>query len=390
MVKIILKSGKDEAARRFHPWIFSGAVKKIYGTPAEGDMVEVFDNKDNFLGSGHYQDGSIAVRIVSFEQTNFDYNFWLKKIQDAYTYRQNCGIINNQDFNVYRLIHAESDGLPGLIVDFYNGHAVIQAHSIGMHRQIQVFSQALKEIYGEELKSVYDKSNDTLPRFYETQNSFIYQRIDKCIVSEYGHHFNIDFIEGQKTGFFIDQRENRRLLNHYVKGKNVLNTFCYSGGFSIYALKAGAALVHSVDSSKKAIQLTEDNILLNEMQGLNHKSFVSDTLDFIKNTEEKYDVIILDPPAYAKHREVKHNAVQGYKRLNAEAIEKINSGGILFTFSCSQVVDMNLFKSTVIAAAIKTGRKTRIIHQLTQAPDHPVNAFHPESEYLKGLVLYIE
>jgi len=390
MDKIVLKSGKDEAVRRFHPWVFSGAVKKIYGTPNEGDIVEVYDNKDNFLGLGHYQNGSIAVRIVSFEKQKPDYDFWYDKIKAAYTYRKNCGIINNSDFNVYRLIHAEADGLPGLIVDFYNGHIVIQAHSIGMHKQAEVFTNIFKEIYQETLVAVYDKSNETLPRFYQVNNGFLYGSAEKSLVDEYGSQFYIDYVEGQKTGFFIDQRENRKLLSLYAKNKKLLNTFCYSGGFSIYALKAGASLVHSVDSSKKAIILTDDNIKLNNLQNNNHKSFVSDTLDFLKESQEKYDIIVLDPPAYAKHNDVKHNAVQGYKRLNAEAIQNINSGGLLFTFSCSQVINHHLFKSTVIAAAIKAGRKTRIIHQISQPTDHPVNAFHPESEYLKGLVLYVD
>jgi len=390
MIKIVLKTGKDEAVRRFHPWIFSGAVKKIYGNPMEGDVVEVFDNKDNFLGCGHYGTGSIAVRLLAFKPETIAYEFWLKKISAAFLYRQKCGIADNPNFNVYRLVHAEGDGLPGLIVDYYNGHVVIQAHSIGMHKNVSHFTQILSEIFGDKLVSVYDKSADTLPAAYGAVNKYLYGNPADCTVDEYGYLFNIDYLAGQKTGFFIDQRENRRLLKQYVEGKNVLNTFCYSGGFSVYALKAGASLVHSVDSSKKAIQLTEQNIVLNKLEEHTHQSFASDTLEFLKNTPTKYDVIILDPPAYAKHRDVKHNAVQGYKRLNAEAIEKINSGGMLFTFSCSQVVDMQLFKSTVIAAAIKAGRKTKIIHQLVQAPDHPVNAFHPESEYLKGLVLFID
>lgn len=390
MVKVILKSGKDEAVRRFHPWVFSGAVKKIKGEPAEGTFVEVYDNKDNFLGAGHYQNGSIAVRILSFEQTEFDYKFWEQKIFEAFTYRKNCGITNSPDFDVYRLVHAEADGLPGLIIDYYNGHIVIQAHSIGMHRQLSVFADILKNIYGNTLKSVYDKSSETLPRIYPTENSFIFGHAGECIVNEYGHSFAIDYINGQKTGFFIDQRENRRLLKEYAAGKNLLNTFCYSGAFSIYALKGNANMVHSVDSSKRALEMTERNIALNAMQELNHKTWASDTLAFLKDSPTSYDIIILDPPAYAKHRNVRHNALQGYKRLNAEAISKIKSGGLLFSFSCSQVIDHHLFKSTIIAAAIKASRKAKIIHQLSQAVDHPVNPFHPESEYLKGLVLYVD
>jgi len=390
MVKIVLKSGKDEALRRFHPWVFSGAVKKIYGHPTEGDIVEVCDNKDEFLGWGHYQNGSIIVRIISFDKCDPDFYFWKSMFQKALDYRINTGIAHNNDFNVYRLIHAEADGLPGLIVDYYNGHLVLQAHSIGMHKLLPVFKDVLVELYQEKLMSVYDKSNETLPKMYPVENGFLHGTSAACTVDEYGHAFNIDFVEGQKTGFFVDQRENRKLLKQFVKDKKVLNTFCYSGGFSIYALNGGASLVHSVDSSRKAIDTLEKNIILNNMQEAAHTSFVSDTLDFLKSNDNTYDVIILDPPAYAKHKDVKHNAVQGYKRLNYEAIQKLNKGGILFTFSCSQVVDNYLFKSTVIAAAIKAGRKSKILYQLHQAADHPVNPFHPESEYLKGLVLYFE
>ena len=390
VIKIILSSGKDEAVKRFHPWVFSGAIKKILGTPAEGEIVSLYNNKDEFLGIGHYQNGSIAIRVISFADIQPDYEFWKNKLLSAYYYRKKIGIAESDKINVYRLVHAEGDGMPGLIIDYYNGHVVIQAHSIGMHKVSVVFTDILKEIFGKKLKSVYDKSNETLPKSFPTENKFLYGAPDECIVSEYENKFLIDYVEGQKTGFFIDQRENRKLLQKYSPHQKVLNTFCYSGGFSIFALNAGASLVHSVDSSKKAIELTNQNVILNNLQGTNHQSYVSDTLDFIKNSEEKYDVIILDPPAYAKHKDVKHNAIQGYKRLNYEAIKKINCGGILFTFSCSQVVEPQLFKSTVISAAINAGRNTRILHQLSQPADHPINAFHPEGEYLKGLVLYIE
>jgi len=390
MVKIILSSGKDEAVKRFHPWVFSGAIKKILGTPAEGEIVSLYNNKDEFLAIGHYQNSSIAVRIISFSDIVPDYDFWKQKLLSAYNYRKKIGIAANDSIDVYRLVHGEGDGLPGLIVDYYNGHVVLQSHSIGMHKNTAVFAQILQEIYGNKLKAVYDKSNETLPKSFTTENKILFGSPDECIVSEYGNKFLIDYIEGQKTGFFIDQRQNRKLLQNYCLNQKVLNTFCYSGSFSIYALNAGAAFVHSVDSSKKAIELTEQNIKLNNIEKANYQSYVSDSLDFIRNTEEKYDVIILDPPAYAKHKDVKHNAVQGYKRLNYEAIKKINSGGILFTFSCSQVVEANLFKSTVISAAINAGRNTRILHQLSQPADHPINAYHPEGEYLKGLVLYIE
>ncbi len=390
MIKIILKSGKDEPIKRFHPWIFSGAIKKINGHPCEGELVSVFSYEDEFLGMGHYSSGSIAVRIISFEEVDCNDEFWFNALQKAFIFREKIGLTDNNKLNVYRLFHAEGDGLPGLIIDYYNGHAVLQAHSIGMHKHLDVISDALQKLYKNKLKAVYDKSSETLPKSLAVKNRFLFGETNECIVNENGHQFIIDYVDGQKTGFFIDQRENRNLLQTYVKEKNVLNTFCYSGGFSIYALNSGARLVHSVDSSKKAIEMLEKNIVLNNLESSIHKSYTRDTLDFIKESDYLYDVIILDPPAYAKHKDVKHNAVQGYKRLNYEAIKKIRSGGLLFTFSCSQLIDSNLFKSTVISAAINAARSVRILHKLSQAPDHPVNAFHPEGEYLKGLVLYIE
>lgn len=386
MIKIILKSGKDDAVKRFHPWIFSGAIKKMYGAPVDGDLVYVYNNKDEFLALGHYQNSSIAVRIISFEDCPIDLNFWTGKIRAAYEYRKQAGITNSE---VYRLIHAEGDGLPGLIVDYYNGHLVLQCHSIGMHKHLDAIAEALKCIYSGSIKVIYDKSSETLPRHLGTANRFLFGQEQACEINENGCRFAIDYVEGQKTGFFIDQRENRLLLQKYCEEKTVLNTFCYTGGFSIYALKGGAALVHSVDSSKKAIALTDKNVHLNGFGDDKHKSFAADTLEFIKSTDMLYDIIILDPPAYAKHNDVKHNAVQGYKRLNQEAIQRINTGGLLFTFSCSQVVSPLLFKSTVIAAAISAERKVRIMHQLSQPPDHPINAFHPEGEYLKGLVVHV-
>jgi len=389
MIKIILKSGKDEAVKRFHPWIFSGAIKEIKGSPVDGSLVSVFDYKDNFLAQGFYHNSSIAVRVISYDEKEIDYNFWKNKFLEAYNYRVKAKIINNSNFNVYRLIHAEGDGLPGLIVDYYNGHLVIQCHTYAMFKHINIFADILKDMYGSGLKSVFDKSSETLPKEFRSDNKLLFGSSDNCEVNEYGHRFYIDYVEGQKTGFFIDQRENRKLLNQYCEGKNVLNTFCYSGGFSIYALKAGAALVHSVDSSKKAINTLEKNIVLNGFENAQHKAYCSDTFDFLKNTETTYDIIVLDPPAYAKHKDVKHNAIQGYKRLNQEALQKINKGGFLFTFSCSQVVDNSLFKSTVISAAINAKRNVRIVHQITQPTDHPINAFHQEGEYLKGLVLFV-
>lgn len=390
--KIILKTKKDEAIKRFHPWVFSGAIKKIYGNVWEGCIVEVYSNKDEFLAVGHYSDGSIAVRIFSFDKIIPDESFWKSKVQAAYNLRHLLKLTNSDSTNVYRLIHAEGDGLPGLIVDYYNGTAVIQAHSVGMHKVRMLITEALQQVYGEKLLAVYYKSSETLPKIHEVQDTegYLYFKEKFEFVTENGSKFKIDWEKGQKTGFFIDQRENRKLLAKYSYGKKVLNTFCYSGSFSVYALFAGANIVHSVDSSKKAIDMTEKNVEINGFSGPKHKSFSQDTLEYLATTEEKYDVIILDPPAYAKHQNVKHNAVQGYKRLNAKALEIIQSGGILFTFSCSQVVDRRLFEATIVAAAIQSKRKVKILHHLSQPADHPVSAFHPEGEYLKGLVLFVE
>jgi 23S rRNA (cytosine1962-C5)-methyltransferase len=396
--KVILGSGKDQSVRRFHPWIFSGAIKKIKNAsgkgeidPEEGAVVEIFDNKDEYLGTGHYQIGSIAVRVFSFEKLVPGKDFWKEKIAKAYAYRKQLGLIDNPATNVYRLLFAEGDGLPGLIIDFYNGTAVIQTHSIGMHLAKDQLVEALKEVYGDTLKAVFDKSEETLPKQSKIKatNGYLYGSASTNEVNEYGNKFHIDWETGQKTGFFIDQRENRQLLAHYCKDKVVLNTFCYSGGFSVFALNAGAKEVHSVDSSKKAIELTDRNVALNN-SNVPHTSFASDTFDFLEHKENIYDIIILDPPAFAKHRDARHHAVMGYKRLNAEALKKIRPGGIVFTFSCSQVVDKDLFASTVMAAAIIAKRNVRIMHRLTQPPDHPVSVFHPEGEYLKGLVLFVE
>lgn len=388
--KVILSSGKDQSIRRFHPWVFSGAIKKITDVVEDGDVVEVYDNKDNFLGTGHYQMGSIAVRVFSFEKINPDKNFWKEKLIKAYNCRNELGLIDNTETNVYRLVFAEGDGFPGLILDFYNGTIVMQCHSIGMHKAKNEIAESLKEIYGEKLKCIYDKSSGTLPKSakYKSVDSYLFGEPGKNEVSESGNKFFIDWEGGQKTGFFIDQRENRKLLAQFCKGKNVLNTFCYTGGFSVYAAKAGASLVHSVDSSGKAIELTEKNILLNNIS--NHQSFTEDVFDFFERKQNQYDSIILDPPAFAKHRDAKHRAVMGYKRLNGEALKQINPNGILFTFSCSQVVDKNLFESTIMSAAIIAKRNVRILHHLSQPPDHAANIFHPEGEYLKGLVLFVE
>ena len=392
--KVMLNPGKDDAVRRFHPWIFSGAINKIHGEVADGDVVEVYSSHDEYLCTGHIQNGSIAIRIFSFEKIVPDRIFWKSKILDAYNYRKQLGLVDNRDTNVYRLVHGEGDNLPGLIIDYYNGCIVMQAHSIGMHLIREEITEVLKEIYDGKLISVYDKSLETLPKESELdiKDGYLFGNSGTAEVLENGHKFFVDWETGQKTGFFIDQRENRKLLEKFSLNKNVLNTFSYSGGFSVYALKSGASEVHSVDSSKKAIELTTDNVNLNlnNIESGKHMAFQSDVNEFLKDIEKKYDVIILDPPAYAKHQDARRNAIQGYKRLNLQAIKQIKKGGFLFTFSCSQVIDKNLFKSTVISAAILSGRKVKILHQLSQPADHPVNAYHPEGEYLKGLVLYIE
>jgi 23S rRNA (cytosine1962-C5)-methyltransferase len=385
-LKVTLRSGKDEAIRRFHPWVFSGAIKRIEGNATDGDLVEVFSDKDEYLGTGLFQDASIAIRIMAFapqRPESLDMSFWCKVLGKAYKLRETLGLTHNSDTNVYRLVHGEGDHLPGLIIDHYNGNLVIQAHAVGIHKNIGLIADGLKELYGDRLKSIYYKSKETLPGDFAQQNNtegFLFGDNER----------EIDFVHGQKTGFFIDQRENRQMLARYATGKTILNTFCYSGGFSVYALKAGAASVESLDSSKKAIELTERNIELNFQTADNHSVITADAIQYIRSGNIQKDIIILDPPAFAKHTNVRHNAVQGYKRLNAEAIARIAPQGILFTFSCSQVVTMPLFKATITAAAIEAGRQVKILHQLSQPADHPVNAFHPEGEYLKGLVLFVE
>lgn len=392
-IKVTLNSGKDQSIRRFHPWVFSGAIKKISGEVKEGDIVEVYSVQQELLGMGHFQIGSIAIRLFSFTQVIPDFQFWKSKIQAAYDFRTQLGLTTNPSTNCYRLCFGEGDGLPGFIIDFYNGTAVFQTHSIGVHLIKEQFVKALQEVMGNSLRAVYDKSEDTMPKNapIKAPNGYLWRssdHTDETIALENGHKFYVDWEGGQKTGFFLDQRENRELLGHYSKGKTVLNTFCYSGGFSVYAAKQGAKLVHSTDISKKAIDLTDRNIELNEIK--NHESFAVDTFEFLKHKENTYDIIVLDPPAFAKHQNVKHNAIMGYKRLNYEAMKQIKSGGLLFTFSCSQVVDKNTFNSTVMAAAIEAGRTVRVLHHLSQPADHCVNIFHPEGEYLKGLVVHIE
>jgi 23S rRNA (cytosine1962-C5)-methyltransferase len=394
MIKITLTSGKDHSLKRFHPWVFSGAIKKISGDVQEGDVVEVYSAQNEYLGTGHFQIGSIAVRLFSFVQVEPNYEFWKSKLAAAYYFRQQLNLTHSNSTNCYRLLFAEGDGMPGFIIDYYNGTAVFQMHSIGMYLIRDVFVKALIEIMGDKLEAVYDKSSETIPKLAATKavNGYLYKKDESKAVNtiaiENNNKFYIDWEGGQKTGFFLDQRENRKLLGDYSKDKVVLNTFCYTGGFSVYAANCGAKEVHSTDISKKAIELTDKNIELNAIQ--NHQSFAIDTFEFLKHRENTYDIIVLDPPAFAKHHNVKHNAIMGYKRLNYEAIKQIKSGGLLFTFSCSQVVDNNTFNSTVMAAAIEAGRNVRVLHHLSQPADHCVNIFHPEGEYLKGLVVHIE
>ena len=392
IAKIILKSGKDQSVLRFHPWVFSGAIKKIEGHVNEGDIVYVYSNKDEFLAAGHYQIGSIAVRIFSFKEENYNYTFWENKLKLAYNLRKQTGLAENDKTTIYRLIHAEGDGLPGLIIDWYNGTAVLQMHSIGMYLLKDDFIKIVKDLYGDRLKAIYDKSSQTLPFKgpVTAEDGCICGNITSTEALENNNRFYIDWQAGQKTGFFIDQRENRALLGKYSEGKKVLNMFGYTGGFSVYALTGGASIVHTVDSSKQAIELTQKNVGLNFPNDNRHVGYATDAFDYLKEMDDDYDLVILDPPAFAKHNNVLHNALQGYKRLNALAFNKIKSGGILFTFSCSQVVSKENFRKSVFAAAANSGRSVRILHQLTQPEDHPVNIYHPEGEYLKGLVLYME
>lgn len=392
MKKIILKHKKEAPITRFHPWVFSGAVHKMEGQPKDGDLVEVFSSKDQYLATGHYQNGSICVRIISFEQAEANQEFWKKKLEKAYQYRQRLGLISSEVTNCYRLIHAEGDGCPGLIIDVYDTTGVLQCHSIGMFKQKKVIAEALLEVYGEQLTAIYNKSSEVLPKNFGrgVENHYLYGDSSTAVVLENKHQFHINWETGQKTGFFLDQRDNRDLLTRYVANKSVLNAFCYSGGFSIYALNAGAKLVHSVDISEKAIDLTEENVALNANETAVHESYAMDVLKFLQESTTSYEVMVVDPPAYAKSMKKRHNAIQGYKRLNALALKKIAPGGILFTFSCSQVVDKQLFYNTIVAAAIEAKRQVKVMQHLSQPADHPVSLFHPEGSYLKGLVLYVE
>lgn len=380
---------KVDSILRRHPWIFSGAIQSNTDELKDGETVTVEDHKGNFLARGHFQHATIAVRVLSFEDTEIDESFFIKAIENAVQLRKNLNLLTETN-TICRLVHGEGDSLPGLIVDFYQGVAVVQCHSIGMFTSIPAIVEGLKKAFGAGLTAIYSKSSDTLPNRADVVDEYVYGTCETPhLALEHGVKLHIDWVTGQKTGFFIDQRENRNLLGKYSHGKKVLNTFCYSGGFSLLAIKNGATLVHSLDSSRKAIQLTEENVTLNDFQE-KHESIVADAMEYMKDLPEDYDIIVLDPPAFAKHREKRHKAIQGYKRLNAHAIRQIKPGGLIFTFSCSQVVDKSMFTNTIIAAAIEAGRNVRIIEQLHQPADHPINAFHPEGEYLKGLVIQVD
>lgn len=390
-VKIVLKSGKDQSLHRRHPWVFSGAIKKMYGQPAEGHVVEVFDNKDEYLGSGHYQEGSIAVRILTFDRIPIDEGFYASRIGDALQLRRQLGLAGSEETNAFRLVNAEGDGLPGLIIDLYGGTAVIQMHSIGMSLNLDVIVNALLHLGSLNIHTIYNKSSNTLPGGRKGVE-------DRCItgeategeVLEYGNRFMVNWQRGQKTGFFLDQRENRKLLECYAKDRRVLNMFSFSGGFSVYALRGGAQQVHSVDSSAHAIDLARMNVELNFPGTDRHEAIAADAFNYFDNTDQTYDLVVLDPPAFAKHQKALNNALQGYKRLNQRAIAAIAPGGIIFTFSCSQAVTKENFRKSVFAAGANTGRQVRILHQLYQPADHPVSLYHPEGEYLKGLVLRVD
>ena len=391
--KVYLKPGKEESLKRFHPWVFSGAIARIEGEPEEGEIVDVFTSKKEFIACGHYQVGSIAVRVLTFTQQEIDRDFWRQKLQVAKDLRVALGLIGNPENNTYRLVHGEGDNLPGLIIDVYDHTAVVQAHSAGMHVFRMEIAEALSEVMGDIVQNIYYKSETTLPfkaDLLARENGFIKGGNPENVAMENGLKFHVDWLKGQKTGFFVDQRENRHLLERYSKGRNVLNMFCYTGGFSFYAMRGGANLVHSVDSSAKAIDLTNENVQLNFPGDPRHQAFAEDAFKFLDRMGDQYDLIILDPPAFAKHRDAVRNALRGYTKLNAKAFEKIRPGGILFTFSCSQVVNKDNFRNAVFTAAAQSGRSVRILHQLTQPGDHPVNIYHPEGEYLKGLVLYVE
>ena len=397
MIKVILRKGRDESLRRFHPWVFSGAIAEVQGNPAEGDLVSVHASGGEFLALGHYQIGSIAVRVLSFDDSAMHPDFWETKLSRALAVRVACGLHGSSSTDCYRLVHGEGDNLPGLIIDYYNGVCVMQAHSVGMFRAKKHISDALCKVYGDSLKAVYDKSSGTAPfkAGLELIDGYLYRREgfneNELVVLENGHKFHVDWTAGQKTGFFLDQRENRALVGQVAKGRNVLNLFCYTGGFSIYALAGGAKHVDSVDSSKKAMMMVDRNVQLNGFDESMHTSLCCDAIDYLKNVQDgKYDLMIVDPPAFAKHRGSLKNALRAYQRLNAAAISKVAPGGFVFTYSCSQVVDKEAFALAVFSAAAQCGRSVRILDRLNQPGDHSVNIYHPEGEYLKGLLLYVE
>lgn len=389
---IYLKRGKEESLLRFHPWVFSGAIHHADAGIQEGETVRVIASTGDFIAVGHYQVGSIAVRVLSFSDITIDQSFWRERLAAAITMRCHIGIADNPENNTYRLVHGEGDWLPGLVIDCYGSTAVMQAHSVGMHLNRMDICQALTDVMGGRIQQVYYKSETTLPykAHLEEEDGFIFGHTDDDIAVENGLKFHVDWLRGQKTGFFVDQRENRSLLEHYSKDKTVLNMFCYTGGFSVYAMRGGAKCVHSVDSSAKAIEITNNNIGLNFPGDPRHEAYCEDAFRFLEEKRNRYDIVVLDPPAFAKHRAALHNALKGYIRLNAKGIRLVKEGGLLFTFSCSQAVSKDQFRSAVFTAAAQSGRKVRIIHQLHQPADHPINIYHPEGEYLKGLVLYVE
>ncbi len=389
---ITLKRGKDSSLRRFHPWVFSGAIQRADDGIEEGEIVRVLTENGEFIAVGHAQIGSIAVRVLSFEDIEINKEFWKERLSSALQARLAIGLADNPQNNTYRLVHGEGDNLPGLVIDCYGQTAVLQAHSVGIHVSRHEIANCLVEVMGNRIKHVYYKSETTLPYKADLgqENGFLIGGSDENIATENGLHFHVDWLRGQKTGFFVDQRENRRLLEQYSVGRSVLNMFCYTGGFSVYAMRGGARLVHSVDSSAKAIELTNQNVALNFPDDVRHTAFCDDAFKFLDSNENKYDLIILDPPAFAKHRGALHNALKGYTRLNARGFLSIKKGGIMFTFSCSQAVTKEQFRNAVFTAAAQAGRQVRILHQLHQPADHPINIYHPEGEYLKGLVLYVE
>lgn len=391
MKSIFLKHGKEDSLKRYHPWIFSGAIHHMSEEPEEGEIVAVYTHKNEYIATGHFQIGSIMVRVLSFENEAIDQNFYERKLTIALDVRKRIGMIGNNN-NTYRLVHGEGDNLPGLVIDVYGHTAVMQAHSVGMHKDRKLLALALKTVMGDEVHNIFYKSETTLPYKADLgqENGFLLGNDTEDIAVENGLKFHVDWLKGQKTGFFVDQRDNRSLLEHYSKGRKVLNMFCYTGGFSFYAMRGGAEIVHSVDSSQKAIDLTKANVTLNFPNDSRHEAFAEDAFKYLEKMSLPYDLIILDPPAFAKHKDALRNALKGYTRLNKKAFEKIQPGGILFTFSCSQAVNKDQFRTAVFTAAASAGRKVRILHQLHQPADHPINIYHPEGEYLKGLVLYVE